>query len=146
MYQWELTRVQTKHHSIVKPKQFDLNINYRSHDGILQLAASVVDLIKHFFPDSIDHDLPRERAEIGGPKPIVDDKFFENFLSEVKRKQRSFGPSQIIIVRDKVAKLRLKELIGESAIVFTVFDAKGMEFNDVLLYNFFTDSLAHRKV
>ncbi|RGB26058.1 hypothetical protein C1646_722168, partial [Rhizophagus diaphanus] len=137
MYQWELTRNQTKHHSIVRPKQFDLNINYRTHNGILQLAASVVDLIKHFFPYSIDHDLSRERAEIDGPKPIVDDEFDKNVLKKIE-----FGPSQIIIVRDEEAKLRLQKLINKRAMVMTVFDAKGMEFNVVLLYNFFTDSLA----
>jgi ATP-dependent exoDNAse (exonuclease V) beta subunit len=141
MYRWELTRNQTKNHSIVKPKQFDLNVNYRSHNGILQLAASVVDLIKRFFPDSIDHDLSRERAEIGGPKPIVDGKFNKNSFSTVK-----FGHSQIIIVRDDEAKSRLKKLIGEGALVMTVYDAKGMEFDVVILYNFFTDSLALRKV
>ncbi|UZO21754.1 uncharacterized protein OCT59_014139 [Rhizophagus irregularis] len=141
MYQWELTRNQTKHHdSIVKPKQFDLNVNYRSHNGILQLAASVIDLIKRFFPDSIDHDLSRERAEIGGPKPIVDGEFNKNSFSTVK-----FGHSQIIIVRDEEAKSRLKKLIGEGALVMTVYDAKGREFDVVILYNFFTDSLAHRK-
>ncbi|GBB97473.1 hypothetical protein RclHR1_00030030 [Rhizophagus clarus] len=145
MYQWELTRIQTKHHSIVKPKQFDLNINYRSHDGILQLAASVIDLIKHFFPDSIDHDLSRERAEVSGPIPIFDGEFQEDVFSVFKKRQISFGHSQVIIVRDDKTKLRLKKLIGRGAIVMTVFDAKGMEFNDVLLYNFFTGSLAPKK-
>ncbi|PKY42184.1 tetratricopeptide repeat and ankyrin repeat containing 1, partial [Rhizophagus irregularis] len=151
MYKWEHTRVPTKNHNVIKPKQFHLDINYRSHDGILQLAASVVDLIHHFFPNSIDK-LPRERAEIGGPLPIIFDGFQKEYFkifSTTDKDQNSFiefGAYQVIIVRDDDAKSRLKKLIGRGAMVMTVYDAKGMEFNDVLLYNFFTDSPALRKV
>ncbi|CAB4422205.1 unnamed protein product [Rhizophagus irregularis] len=150
MYKWEHTRVPTKNHNVIKPKQFHLDINYRSHDGILQLAASVVDLIHHFFPNSIDK-LPRERAEIGGPLPIIFDGFQKEYFkifSTTDKDQNSFiefGAYQVIIVRDDDAKSRLKKLIGRGAMVMTVYDAKGMEFNDVLLYNFFTDSPALRK-
>ncbi|GES72918.1 hypothetical protein RCL_jg15567.t2 [Rhizophagus clarus] len=150
MYRWELTRMQTKHHDVIKPKQFYLNINYRSHDGILQLAASVIDLIHEFFPNSID-EMARERAEIGGPLPTIYNRFhneyFKNFSATDKNQSSliEFGAYQVIIVRDDEAKLRLKKLIGKGAMVMTVYDAKGMEFNDVLLYNFFTDSPALRK-
>jgi hypothetical protein len=151
MYKWELTRMPTKHHNVIKPIQFHLDINYRSHDGILQLAASVVDLIHHFFPNSIDN-LLRERAEIGGPQPIIfngfDEEHFKIFTATDKNQSSliEFGAYQVIIVRDNEAKLRLKKLIGKGAMVMTVYDAKGMEFNDVLLYNFFTDSPALQKV
>jgi hypothetical protein len=60
-----------------------------------------------------------------------------------------FGASQVIIVRDDATKQRLKHLnsnIGDIGLVLTVFEAKGMEFNDVLLYNFFTNSPALLKV
>jgi len=40
----------------------------------------------------------------------------------------------------------MENLIGNAGMVLTVLEAKGMEFNDVLLYNFFTDSLACLKV
>ncbi|CAG8633342.1 4892_t:CDS:2, partial [Ambispora leptoticha] len=51
-----------------------------------------------------------------------------------------FGAEQVIIVRDEKSKSRVEDLIGKKGLVLTVFEAKGMEFNDVLLYNFFTDS------
>jgi len=31
-----------------------LGNNYRSHSGLLKVAASVVELLQHFFPNSID--------------------------------------------------------------------------------------------
>jgi hypothetical protein len=168
MYQWELTR---KHNKILKPKLFDLNINYRSHNGILKLAASVVKLIQRFFPNSIDKLSP-ERSEVDGPKPDIVDGFKEEYFPEIfkitrpdeptftydicremkcrKRKKQSsfveFGADQVIIVRNKKVKSRVIGLVGKGAMVLTVLDAKGMEFNDVLLYNFFTDSPACRKV
>jgi len=152
MYQWELSRIPSNQNrrSIAKPKQFELNVNYRSHNGILQLASSVIDLIWRFFPKSIDR-LSRERGEIGGPRPIVFDGFqkehFKVFSAgERKDNYIEFGAEQVIIVRDDEAKLQLKDLIGKAGLVMTVFEAKGMEFSDVLLYNFFTDSPARLKV
>ncbi|RIA97743.1 P-loop containing nucleoside triphosphate hydrolase protein [Glomus cerebriforme] len=149
MYQWELTRAPANHRSVLKPKQFELNVNYRSHNGILQLAASVVDLIRKFFPNSIDHLLP-ERSEVGGPRPIIFDGF-QDFVDSKKngqneRQKRSsfieFGAEQVILVREEDQKKSIKSGLG---LVMTVFEAKGMEFDDVLLYNFFTDSLACQK-
>ncbi|CAI2170806.1 19767_t:CDS:2, partial [Funneliformis geosporum] len=151
MYQWELSRIQTKQNQrgIAKPKQFELNVNYRSHDGILKLASSVIDLIWHFFPKSIDR-LSRERGEIGGPRPIVFEGFQKEYFKVFSAGERmanyiEFGAEQVIIVRDDKAKLQLKDLIGKAGLVMTVFEAKGMEFSDVLLYNFFTDSPARLK-
>lgn len=36
-------------------------VNYRTHSGILEVASSVVDALRRFFPQHIDH-LDRERA------------------------------------------------------------------------------------
>ncbi|CAG8557521.1 4390_t:CDS:2, partial [Acaulospora colombiana] len=153
LYQWELSRTQAnnKPYRFIKPKQFELNNNYRSHNGILRLAASVIDLICYFFPDSIDR-MPREMGEVGGPRPII----FEGFHAEKfhfsafsagshSENQIEFGADQVIIVRDDETKQRVRTQIGKVGLVLTVFEAKGMEFNDVLLYNFFTDSPARLK-
>ncbi|CAJ0755623.1 14736_t:CDS:10, partial [Entrophospora sp. SA101] len=131
----------------IMPKQFEMNINYRSHNGILRLASSVIDLISHFFPESIDK-LPREHGEVGGPRPIVfegfDSKAFFFHEDENESSNIEFGASQVIIVRDDKTKEHLKEKIGEEfGLILTVFESKGMEFNDVFLYNFFADSFAH---
>ncbi|CAG8547507.1 18433_t:CDS:10 [Acaulospora morrowiae] len=148
MYKWELD-----HHmySSIKSKMFELNTNYRSHNGIIQLASSVIDLIKRFFPDSIDH-LSRERGEVGGPRPI--------FFAEIEAKTFlfnvfcagdptancvEFGADQVIIVRNDETKKHVRNLNENAGLVLTVFEAKGMEFNDVLLYNFFTESPACSK-
>ena len=47
-----------------------LNLNFRSHDGVLLLAASVVELLYEFFPVSIDK-LDPDNGIKDGPKPVL---------------------------------------------------------------------------
>lgn len=51
-----------------------------------------------------------------------------------------FGAEQVIIVRDTADKERLKASIGGFALVLTIMESKGMEFEDVLIYDFFATS------
>ena len=50
-----------------------------------------------------------------------------------------FFPPKVILVANEMAKEKIPEELG-LALVLTVYEAKGLEFDDVLLYNFFTDS------
>lgn len=51
-----------------------------------------------------------------------------------------FGAEQVILVRDEEAKAKLKSDMGDSALILTILESKGMEFDDVVLYNFFSSS------
>ena len=131
---------------VMVPKQVhQLTHNYRSHSGILQLASSVVKLLEIFFPDSFD----RLKPDVGlfeGPKPVIlnaDD--FEQLallLQGTKRKTTSsidFGAHQAVLVQSEESK-RLLPLELRHGIVLSIYEAKGLEFDDVLLFNFFKDS------
>jgi DNA helicase IV len=50
-----------------------------------------------------------------------------------------FGCNQVIIVRDQASKLAIPTVL-KHALCLTIYEAKGLEFDDVVLYNFFTDS------
>ena len=50
-----------------------------------------------------------------------------------------FSSPKVILVANEMAKEKIPEELG-LALVLTVYEAKGLEFDDVLLYNFFTDS------
>ena len=41
-------------------------------------------------------------------------------------------------MRDEDAKARLQAEIGDLALVLTILQSKGMEFDDVILWDFFT--------
>ncbi|XP_018413297.1 PREDICTED: TPR and ankyrin repeat-containing protein 1 [Nanorana parkeri] len=133
-----------------RPKQlYHLYQNYRSHSGILSLASGVVDLLQHFFPESFDR-LPRDCGLFDGPKPTVLESCSVSDLAILlrgnKRKTQpiEFGAHQVILVTNEISKENIPEELS-LALVLTIYEAKGLEFDDVLLYNFFTDSEASKE-
>ncbi|XP_033107816.1 TPR and ankyrin repeat-containing protein 1-like [Anneissia japonica] len=123
---------------------YQLTHNYRSHAGILELAASVVDLLVFFFPNSFDQ-LKRDQGLFNGPKPILLDSCSIRDLAVILRGNKrtttkiEFGANQVVLVANEQTKEQLpKEL--KQALCLTIFEAKGLEFDDVMIYNFFTDS------
>lgn len=65
-----------------------------------------------------------------------------NLIGLVKLSDRlgDFGAEQVIIVRDDEAKIELQAELGSMALILTILESKGMEFDDVLVYNFFSKS------
>ncbi|XP_072009320.1 TPR and ankyrin repeat-containing protein 1 [Engystomops pustulosus] len=140
----------TKNCIVRRPKQvYQLVQNYRSHSGILHLASGVVDLLQYFFPESFDR-LPRDCGLFDGPKPTVLESCCVSDLAMLlrgnKRKTQpiEFGAHQVILVVNENAKENIPEELC-LALVLTIYEAKGLEFDDVLLYNFFTDSEASKE-
>uniref|UniRef100_A0A6I8P8F4 Tetratricopeptide repeat and ankyrin repeat containing 1 n=1 Tax=Ornithorhynchus anatinus TaxID=9258 RepID=A0A6I8P8F4_ORNAN len=136
--------------AVRKPKRiYQLYQNYRSHSGILNLASGVVDLLQFYFPESFDR-LPRDIGLFDGPKPTVLESCSVSDLAILlrgnKRKTQpiEFGAHQVILVANEMAKEKIPEELG-LALVLTIYEAKGLEFDDVLLYNFFTDSEAYKE-
>uniref|UniRef100_A0A8C5PKW3 Tetratricopeptide repeat and ankyrin repeat containing 1 n=1 Tax=Leptobrachium leishanense TaxID=445787 RepID=A0A8C5PKW3_9ANUR len=133
-----------------KPKRiYQLYQNYRSHSGILCLASGVVDLLQCYFPESFDR-LPRDCGLFDGPRPTVLDSCSISDLAILlrgnKRKTQpiEFGAHQVILVKNELSKEQMPEELN-LALVLTIYEAKGLEFDDVLLYNFFTDSEAPKE-
>ena len=131
-------------------KPHTLTVNFRSHSGILGLAQSILDLLYEFFPGSID-DLPEDKGMFPGPIPVLlescDIADLAFLLSTNKREKSAieFGAHQVILVQSKEAKDNLPSIL-KGAIVLTIFESKGLEFDDVLLYNFFTDSVVSASI
>ena len=126
---------------ITVPRVDKLTINFRSHSGVLKLAASVIDVLQEFFPNSFDC-LPEDEGMFPGPTPTLLDSCNFSDLALVlrgnKRESSSieFGAHQVIIVQSEDAKRDLPSEL-QAGIALTVFEAKGLEFDDVLLYDFF---------
>ncbi|NXG77304.1 TRNK1 protein, partial [Baryphthengus martii] len=140
----------TKKQRVRKPKRiYQLCQNYRSHSGILRLASGVVDLLQHYFPESFDR-LPKDCGLFDGPKPTVLESCSVSDLAILlrgnKRKTQpiEFGAHQVVLVANETAKEKIPEELS-LALVLTIYEAKGLEFDDVLLYNFFTDSEASKE-
>ena len=140
----------SQHGKVIDPgKPHYLTINYRAHAGILSVADSVIELLHHFFKNSFD-SIPQNNQYISRQneknlqKPLLlyyDDPDELTYMLAGNQFNRGreieFGAHQAVIIPSK------DTLVPESlkkALVFTVLEAKGLEFNDVLLYNFFSES------
>ncbi|KAL2892243.1 TPR and ankyrin repeat-containing protein 1 [Bienertia sinuspersici] len=92
-----------------------LSQNFRTHAGVVNLAQSVIDLIYHFFPDSIDKLNP-ETSLLSGELPVLLD----------------CGTHEDAII----GSFRDRGSLGENGIGFGAEQV----IMDVLLYNFFGSS------
>ena len=128
----------------VPKKLYQLTYNYRSHAGILHLASSVVDLLLHHFPESFDK-LEKDEGLFDGPRPVLIESCSPSDLAlllEGNQRQSSrieFGAHQVVLVASNEARNKLPDEL-QQALVMTIYEAKGLEFDDVLIYNFFKDS------
>jgi hypothetical protein len=55
-------------------------------------------------------------------------------------KYNEYGEERVILVRDEQTRRDLQKKVGEFALVTTILQSKGMEFEDVFLYDFFSTS------
>ncbi|KAJ4456572.1 putative tRNA-splicing endonuclease positive effector [Paratrimastix pyriformis] len=124
---------------------YQLTHNFRTHKGVIGVAAALTAAMLHFFPNSIDALQP-ETAEKEGDKPIflratTQETLLVNlFGNGASNREISFGAEQVIIVRTPERKRLLQKSLKGSALVLTILESKGLEFNDVLVYDFFSDS------
>ncbi|KAJ9554076.1 hypothetical protein OSB04_018121 [Centaurea solstitialis] len=146
---------------------FQLKQNFRTHAGVLDLAQSVIEILTRYFAHSIDI-LEPETSLISGEAPVLlEPGNDENAIVTIfggsgsgSREIAGFGAEQVILVRDDCAKTEICEYVGKQALILTIVECKGLEFqvsamsfpshnhksllvqlaSDVLLYNFFGTS------
>ncbi len=125
-------------------EMFTLAKNYRSHQGILAVASQVMGMIWQGFPETVDKLQP-EIGNLSGPKPVLligcDTRILRSSgvgSGEQSEQRADFGAEQVILVRDAESKTDLRDQIGDVALIFTILESKGMEFDDVILWDFFT--------
>ncbi|XP_061353992.1 uncharacterized protein LOC133298681 [Gastrolobium bilobum] len=131
---------------------FLLSQNFRTCAEVLKLSQSVIELLFHFFPYSVDM-LKVENSLIHGEAPVVlESKNRENpivtIFGESGWKGGSnceFGAEQVILVRDDSSRKEIMQYVGNQALVLTILECKGLEFQDLMLYNFFASSPLKRR-
>ncbi|TDL19417.1 hypothetical protein BD410DRAFT_842137 [Rickenella mellea] len=153
----------SQHGSNVQPTTFHLTTNYRSHGGIINCADAIVELLYKFWPYSVDR-LRKEVGIVDGVKPVFfsgweyNSMDLQHFLFGERENTIEFGTRQCwyfrtthhflslmfirgILVRDDEARTQLETHVGTNGIIFTLYESKGLEFDDVLLYDFFDDAV-----
>ncbi|PWA47179.1 hypothetical protein CTI12_AA501530 [Artemisia annua] len=140
------TRKSRKEEKAVVSEIKQMKQNFRTHAGVLDLAQSVIDILYCYFVHSIDK-LEPETSLISGEAPVfLESCNNENAIVTIFGGSKSggeivgFGAEQVILVRDDRARTEIIESVGKQALVLTILECKGLEFQDVLLYNFFGTS------
>lgn len=114
---------------------FPLAQNFRTHAAVIRLAQSTVDLLYHFFPQSVDI-LKAETSLIYGEAPLLlqareNENTLETIFSEIANghgKTVGFGAQQVILVRDDSVKKEVSDFVRNRALVLTIMECKGLEF------------------
>jgi len=84
------------------------------------------------------HTIPPNRGPVGCDISLLT---LSNIGSiEPIARSHEFGSEQAILVKNDETKSRLRAQLGQNGIILTILQSKGMEFDDVILFNFFTDS------
>jgi hypothetical protein len=160
----------TQEYALTQLSHYHLGLNFRSSKEILDLANLIVCLMETYFGNEID-SFPKEKGFFSSPKPVIldmglDISFLVDFLElylkmEVGVSQESVmdesmdnsaaligkriktGNDFCVIVRDEAAKGHIPEEL-KNCIILTLQESKGLEFENVLLFNHFTGNDAEK--
>ncbi|KAI3797734.1 hypothetical protein L1987_32997 [Smallanthus sonchifolius] len=107
---------------------------------------SVINLLCHFFPLCVDALSP-ETSRIDGDLPILLETDTNNdaikFIFErngyCSQVITGFGAEQVVLVRDGSLKEKVVDVVGKNALVLTIMESKGLEFQWKIIYNYMTD-------
>jgi hypothetical protein len=132
-----------------------LTQNFRSHNGLVAASAAVSGVLQKLFPNDVDHAVA-ESGFFPGPRPlIITHSSISHIVSILLDADKAdsdelepldFGANQVIIVRSPEARERLYAAAPElkllKAVVLTIVESKGLEYNDVFCVNLCADSPA----
>eukprot|EP00746_Dinoflagellata_sp_MGD_P071141 gnl/MRDRNA2_/MRDRNA2_29022_c0_seq1.p1 gnl/MRDRNA2_/MRDRNA2_29022_c0~~gnl/MRDRNA2_/MRDRNA2_29022_c0_seq1.p1 ORF type:complete len:1957 (+),score=399.04 gnl/MRDRNA2_/MRDRNA2_29022_c0_seq1:483-5873(+) len=135
------------------PNVLRLTQNFRCAPPVLHLANGVLGLLQTFFPNALDHGLQESptdgmegrhaSASQAAPMPQCITSL-QALLKDIIVGQPSegeappFGANLVLLVREQAQKKFIPELL-QHCLVMTIWEAKGLEFDTVILVNFFDE-------
>jgi superfamily I DNA/RNA helicase len=117
--------------SLVPDKPEKLCLNFRSHAGILDVAAAVLERLSIVFPFSIDK-LPADQGLCRGPRPLLVNVQSARELSGVLD-----ANERLIVLTPDDQVERVQRDSGKDRSVFGIRESKGLEYSDVAVVDFF---------
>ena len=132
-FRWEEVKYRFREHGLPVPEIRRLSLNFRCVGPIVRLANALLDL-KASLVGLADTE-SREEWKFGGRPPVVlEHAAEETLLARLAER----GAGQVILTRDAKESGRLRKVLG-TELVFTIAEAKGLEFDTVLLWRFAAD-------
>jgi hypothetical protein len=118
---------------VIPEKPKTVNVNFRSHSGILNTAAAVLKDMFQIFPDSAKQ-LQEDKGLFRGPRPAV---FYKVESMRVRELIEQLD-GVVILTHDDSAS-RWKRALGGYPFVYGIREAKGLEFQSMILVDFFKE-------
>ena len=91
-----------------------------------------VEIVQEENEDDEDFELLNDDDDQDGEQKSADTAQVKQKISKAPH----FGASQVVIVREQNVKQQLPDFM-KGMLCLTVYEAKGLEFDDVILFNFF---------
>ena len=132
-FRWEEVRKHFYERGLEVPGLKTLSLNFRSSGSIIELSNTLLELKEKFTGRKADE--PREDWKYKGrPVTVVTGIDTEEMLEILK----AAGPDRTILVRTDAEKESLQNILG-TELIFTIKEAKGLEFDTVVLWKFCDD-------
>ena len=129
-FRWQEVRARYYERGVPVPEVINLSINFRSVGNIVALANELL-LLKRSLIGAAAGEIT-ERWTFRGRPPLLAEGLAE---PAVLAAVRQGGAGQVVLVRTPKERDRLRAEL-QSELVFTIADAKGLEFDAVLLWRF----------
>ena len=129
-FRWEEVRARYYERGLPVPEVVNLSVNFRSVGNIVALANELLSLKRSLV--GLAGGEIAERWTFRGRPPLLVDGVSEPALL---RTMRRAGAGQAVLVRTPAERDRLRAAL-DTELVFTINDAKGLEFDAVLLWRF----------
>ena len=113
-------------------KPLTLTLNFRSHAGVLRLAAFVLDRLFAAFPTAAKK-LPPDEGLFEGPRPGILEVMDPTELLQLCNRHGGL----VCVTHDEHVE-ECAEMCGRNSLVLGIVEAKGLEFSDVVIVNFFS--------
>ncbi len=129
-FRWEELKRHFYDRELPTPQLTFLNLNFRSSGSIVELANTLLELKGSLLGTSAEE--LKEDWKYKGRPPVV---AFGLNEKEMIENIKGIGAKKTILVRNEDEKNKLKNLF-ETELVFTIYEAKGLEFDTVFLWKF----------
>jgi len=119
--------------SLIPDKPKKVNVNFRSHAGVLNCAGGFLDLLFTYFPGSAKQ-LSKDHGLFKGARPGVFQGVQVHQLSTLLKEKM---PGAVVLTHDDSAARWSEKL--DHRLVYGIREAKGMEFKSVIILDFFAE-------
>ncbi len=133
-FRWEELKSRFYEQGIVVPEVHHLHLNFRCVGSIVKLSNALLKLKQHLVGIS-GYEKMEEWKFNGRPPYLIHGLSEVNMAKEVA----STAANQVILVRSESEKRKLIKSL-KTELVFTIHEAKGLEFETVLLWKFSSDA------